>query len=40
MKQNNDKTYTTIAKPDDDIYIINNKTGQVIVINRGYEDLP
>lgn len=40
MKQDNDKTYTTTANPDDNIYITNNKTGQVIVINRGYEDLP
>jgi len=39
MKQN-DKTYTTTANPDDNIYITNNKTGQVTVINRGYEDLP
>lgn len=40
MKQNNDKTYTTVANPDDHIYIINNKTNEVTVINRGYEDLP
>ena len=39
MKQN-DKTYTTIANPDDHIYITNNRTGQVTIINRGYEDLP
>ena len=35
-----DKRYTTVANPDDHIYITDNETGEVIVINRGYEDLP
>ena len=35
-----DKRYTTVTNPDDHIYIIDNKTGEVTVINRVYEDLP
>ena len=35
-----DKRYTTVANPDDHIYITDNKTGEVTIINRGYEDLP
>ena len=38
--KNEDERYTTVANPDDHIYITDNKTGEVTIINRSYEDLP